>query len=74
MILFCLNFKLSVLFHDFLKVWNQGDRIKHGMVRVSELKCLGKTKRGRELKLVESVNDLRHLEGGGLFSFVTFFS
>ena len=73
MILFCLNFRLSALFHDFLKVWNQGDRIIHGMVRVYELKCLGKTKRGR-LKLVESVNDFRNLEGVGLFSFVTFFS
>ena len=44
------------------------------MVRVSELYCLGKTKRDRELKLTEGVNDLRHLEGGGLFSIETFFS
>ena len=74
MILFSLNFRLNVLFHDFLKVWNQGDRIRHGMVRVSELYCLGKTKKGRELKLAEGVNELRYLEGGRLFSFETFFS
>ena len=62
MILFCLHFWFNALFHDFLKVWNQGDRIRHGMVRVSELYCLGKMKRGKKLKLAEGVNDLRNLE------------
>ena len=32
------------------------------------------SKRGRKWKLGESVNDVRLLEGGGLFSFEAFFS
>ena len=32
------------------------------------------SKRGRKLKLGESMNDVRQLEGGGLFSFETFFN
>ena len=35
--LFCLIFQLSVLFHDFVEVWDQGGRIRHGRVRTLEL-------------------------------------